>query len=706
MKLSPWHWRPVLAALVLLLNMRPSLCLVPDFFELRSSYPSSYALLLDRQGVQLDARRIDSRTDRLAWVPVDQVSPALLDALVFAEDRRFYHHHGVDWYAVLRASLKFAHGDKSRGASTITMQVASLLNPSLTWQRGGRSLNQKWRQMLAAKELEKHWSKDQILEAYINLTEFRGDLEGIGAASQILFDKSPATLTREEGLLLAALLPQPTASPKHVAARACALITAGFTGANCPAMQELAASVLDQRHTVYAEHPDLDPVAAQLLLQPGVQISSLDSRIQAQAEAALSDQLALIRSAHVDSAATLVLDNATGEVLAYAFHNPRDNKLVDSVQALRQAGSTLKPFLYELAIERRYLTAASILVDAPISLPTPSGLYAPQDYERDFKGPMTTRSALGGSINVPAIRVLTMVGEDAFWQRLFELDFTSLTQAPEYYGYSLALGSGDVSLWMLANAYRTLANGGMFSSPSFELGGSGTTHRIMDTGAAFIVADILSDREARTLTFGWESPLATSFWSAVKTGTSKDMRDNWCIGFSRNYTVAAWVGNMDGSPMHDVSGITGAAPIWLRIMRSLEEGKVRLQGTAPPPPPGVVVEDVRFQGINEPSRKEWFLSGTEMKKVIYEPQSTARILYPVDGTLIAIDPDIPPAHQRLRFHAETQGQDASWWMDGSLLGKARDLDWQPSSGNHHLILRTRQGVVLDAVTFTVRGGYR
>ena len=226
---------------------------------------------------------------------------------------------------------------------------------------------------------------------------------------------------------------------------------------------------------------------------------------------------------------------------------------------------------------------------------------------------------------------------------------------------------------------------------------------MLDAAASFVVADILSDRGARAITFGLENPLATPFWSAVKTGTSKDMRDNWCAGFSRRYTVAVWVGNLDGTPMRDVSGISGAAPAWAALMQVLEGGQVRPGGDFPAPPPGVLRQRVTFAGLPEPAREEWFLAGTELAQVEYVAASLPRISYPVNETLVAMDPDIPAQRQTLRLRAEAAGEGGSWWLDGRYLGPARDRDWVPVPGRHRLELRDARGNRLDAVLFTVRG---
>lgn len=672
---------------------------------MQGGYRSSYAELLDRDGRLLHARRLDLRANRLGWVALHDVSPALLEAVVFAEDRDFHRHHGVDWGATARASLNLLRGDRSRGASTLTMQLAGLLDPGLSWQRGGRSLGRKWRQLRAAQRLEQEWSKAQILEAWLNLVSFRGDLQGVGAASAALFGKAPAGLNRQEALLLAALLPAPGAEPARVAQRACVLVRAGYGEVDCQSLRDLAFAALGRRLAPFPERPALEALAARLLTQPGQRLrTTLDASVQDEAESALATQLAELRERHVDAGAVLVLDNASGDVLAYVANAGLvdDSRFVDGVQALRQAGSTLKPFLYGSAFDRRYLTAASVLEDQPLSLPTPTGLYTPQNYDNAFKGPVSARTALAGSLNIPAVRVLALVGIEEGWSRLRAFGLDSLTEEPGFYGYALALGGADVSLWALANAYRALANGGIHAPARILPEAVPASSRAMGEGASFLVADILADRGARAVTFGLENPLATPFWSAVKTGTSKDMRDNWCVGFSRRHTVAVWVGNLDGAPMRDVSGISGAAPAWAALMRHLEGGRLRPGGDAPPPPSGLERQRVSFAGLAEPPREEWFLPGTALERIDYLSATAPRIAYPANETVVALDPDIPAARQRLRFRAESPEADAAWWLDGRRLGPARALDWAPVPGRHRLELRAGDRV-LDAVVFTVRG---
>jgi len=332
--------------------------------------------------------------------------------------------------------------------------------------------------------------------------------------------------------------------------------------------------------------------------------TTLDLRWQQSAEDAVRQQLAGLGGRNVRDGAAVILDNATGEVLAYVASAGSQSTApqVDGIIARRQAGSTLKPFLYGMALEQQFITAASVLDDSPVNLETSNGLYIPQNYDHDFKGPVSVRTALASSLNLPAVRTLILVGVGRFRDRLEELGYRGLTEDGEYYGFSLALGSAEVSLLEQVNAYRALANGGVWSPVRFlpDSAQSGDeSRRIMSAEATYLITDILSDNAGRSVTFGLDSPLATRFWSAVKTGTSKDMRDNWCIGFSRRYTVGVWVGNFEGDSMQDVSGISGAAPAWATIMSLLHAEQPE---SAPEPPEGVVRRAISFEPAIEPSR--------------------------------------------------------------------------------------------------------
>ncbi|MEO5340154.1 MAG: penicillin-binding protein 1C [Magnetococcus sp. MYC-9] len=692
----------------------PVLADLPSFAVVRARHTASDLLLLDRQDAPLHQIRVDEERRQLAWTPLGEISPALPQSVLAVEDRRFWRHGGVDWLSVAGAIRDRLFHGTFRGASTVTMQLAALLDPSLRAAGGRRSWGKKWAQMEAAWALEQGWSKEQILEGYLNLVTYRGELQGIQAASQSLFDKHPAGLDHAEALLLAALIRSPNARAEKTARRACALAQTLLLDIPCARIQDLAERRMDGALPPIRAQVSWAPHVARQLLDPVPPVrqsvrSSLDGPLQRFSTEVLVRQLEQLEGKNVHNGAILVVDNATGQVLAYVGNggNHPATRHVDGVRALRQAGSTLKPFLYQLAMERRLLTPASLLEDSPLEMVTPRGSYQPQNYDRSFQGWMSVRTALASSINVPAVRTLQLVGLDPFVTRLQQLGFTHVTATGAYYGHALALGSVEVSLWQLVNAYRTLANGGLFTPLTVRLDGpSPTTTRVMSEPASFLVTDILADTSARSITFGLESPLVTPFWSAVKTGTSKQMRDNWCVGFTPRYTVGVWVGNFDGRPMQDVSGVSGAAPAWLELVTHLHPPGAEALPRSPPVPAGVTSVATRFLPPLEAPRPEWFLAGTEMAVVALGDADSrpSRILYPGDGTILALDPDIPEQHQRLFVRMEPFNARLHWRMDEHPLEPQEG--WLLTQGRHRLTLLDADAQVVDTVHFTVRGSGR
>ena len=415
----------------------------------------------------------------------------------------------------------------------------------------------------------------------------------------------------------------------------------------------------------------------------------------------LRRQLAELTGRNVEDGAVVVLDNASGEVRAWIGSNARSSSSaeVDGVLARRQPGSTLKPFVYELAFEKRLVTPATLIDDSQAQIATPGGLYLPQNYDREWKGFVSARTALGASLNVPAVRVAAMLGPDALFERLRTLGFT-LPESAGWYGASLALGSADVSLLALTNAYRTFANAGMYSAPALRGAAGAKPVRVADAASVYLVTDILADNNARARTFGLASALATRGFAAVKTGTSKDMRDNWCIGYTDRYTIGVWIGNASGEAMHSVSGVSGAAPVWHAFASALHVGA---PSKAPPPPVGVVRQRVAFDSAKEPPREEVFLLGSE-RAVLRETAEVdgARrfgITSPRDGSVFAIDPDMPPAAQRITF----EGERGQWVLDGRPLGTSERWRWAPWPGRHRLTLLGRDNQALQSVSFEVRG---
>lgn len=677
---------------------------LPGFDEVRRATCPSDLVLLDRDGRVLHEVRVNDQIRRLPWVALGDVSPALAEAIVRVEDHRFYRHAGIDWRSVAGSLWASIGGVELRGASTISMQLCGFLSDELDRKGARRTWYGKLQQAAAAWRLERSWSKAQVLEAYLNLVTFRGELQGIAAAARGLFDKDPHGLTAAESCVLACLVRSPNASAEDVEARARALFEEEQV-TSIDRELSAAASALDRtyeisRRTHWAPHVAralLDARSANRAVR-----STLWADLQIFASQTLADHLAQLTDRNVRDGAVLVVENQTGNVLAYVGNGGSwsSARHVDGIRALRQAGSSLKPFLYARALERRIITPVSLLDDSPVEIPVVGGVYRPSNYDNRFRGPVTARVALASSLNVPAVRLLLLVGVDDFLQLLDRLEFESLRTA-DYYGPSLALGSADVRLWDLVGAYSTLARGGERIDLGFDPSGRRTVERVLSAASCFLVGRILSDREGRSETFGLESPLATRYWSAVKTGTSKDMRDNWCVGYSDRYTVGVWVGNFSGEPMWDVSGISGAAPVWLEVMDWLNRDRPSLP---PSPPEGIVLRSIRMEAKGDPV-SEWFVSGTAPRSIrLVTQRQPGRIAYPVDGTIIAADPDIPSELQKVFFEAAPQNDGFSWRLNGRRIGRAgRLIPWTPREGRFELALFDTQGNLCDQVIFFVRG---
>jgi len=673
----------------------------PSFEQVRAGHQPSDLTLLGRDGSPLQTLRIDPTVRRLAY------SPALCAAVVLSEDRRFAEHAGIDWGGFARGTWARASGQGPvQGASTITMQLAGLIDAAHARPGGGRSVPGKLRQMLAARELEAGWRKPQILEAYLNRVPLRGELVGVPAAAQGLFGKHPSGLDVEESAVLAALIRAPNAPLAQVQQRACALLQVQQRG--CEPLEGVLSQALGPRRPApatlnWAPHYARAWWKAQGQRAPAEARTPLDARLQRLAVLQLRQQLAELGGRQVQDGAVLVLDNASGEVRAWVGSSGglSEAAQVDAVQARRQPGSTLKPFVYGLALERRLITPASLLEDAPTALPTGGSLYMPQNYDRQHHGWVSVRAALASSLNVPAVKVGAMLGPDAMFERLNAWGLR-LSHSGGWHGLALALGSAEVSLLDLSNAYRALANGGQWSPVRLvSLAQPVSQRRVADAAATALVRDILADNNARALTFGLDSALLTRGWALVKTGTSKDLRDNWCIGSTDRYTVGVWVGNADGQPMHQVSGTTGAAPIWRALVQALHDAQ---PSVAPAWPAGVQARALRMaDGV---WRREYFLTGTEPAQPQQALSAQAQpagvggfgIQQPAQGSVYALDPDMPPAVQRLVF----EGEPGEWWLDGRRIGRGPRLHWTPQPGRHRLVLR-RGAVTLATAQFEVRG---
>ena len=734
---------------------------VPSFASVKQQSASSYVTILDRQGHILEQLRENFVERRVDWFVLEDFSPELIQAVQDSEDRRFFSHWGVDYLALFQASFDHLRGKAQRGASTISMQLVGLLMDSN--KQGRRGYGQKLQQIIYAQSLEMAWSKEEILEAYLNLVPLKGETIGVPSASRTYFQKFPSGLNQAESAIIAAMLRAPNASPERLTQRACALLE--YRHGSCQFLARVIDNALRNPQVSMPADIHLAPhFARRYLALKGQQTplagqalqTSIYRPLQAFVVQRVQQRLQELFANQVQDAAVVVLHNQTGEILAYIGSSGQLTAAlhVDHAQALRQAGSTLKPFLYAQAIDEQRITAASLLNDALLNLSEQTGLYVPQNYDRHFRGWVSVRTALASSLNIPAVRLMTMVGAESFWRVLKQLGLP-LNQDAEFYGYSLALGSADIDLLSLTNAFRALANQGVYSPVQWFLSDSALVQesgaptneparvqesdaltneptriqeadalvhnsgqmledttigaqRVFSAEASWIVGNILADRQARAITFGLDSALSTPFWSAVKTGTSKDMRDNWTVGWSSTYTVGVWVGNSSGASMRDITGVSGAGPIWHDVMQYLHKEHASF---APTRPPRIVEQEVHFQENLEPKRLEYFLPGTQMSEVrladTLQVQSRLFIETPADNMIIALDPDIPMSQQKVLLQAKQLGgsvQQPLWWrVNGEKVSADNPYALAILPGRYTIELMQEAEQVLDTVSLQVRG---
>ncbi|MBX5480948.1 MAG: penicillin-binding protein 1C [Myxococcaceae bacterium] len=556
--------------------------------------PVASLRILDRDGNLL--RELRSRQDgRATPLRSDQIPDRVKRTFVAAEDHRFYSHHGVDPIAVARALVQnVTHGRIVSGGSTLTQQLARTLIPR------ERTLLGKIQEALWALRLEAHLDKDEILTQYLNRVPFGNGTFGLEAAAQLYFGRSAEHLSIAQTAVLASIPRGPTAynpyrRPERLDARKHWVLERMVeTGALSREDAELAkddpidlrafASSFRTPHFVefLASHLDRFGVSDAAVIQ-----TTIDPSLQARAEEAVQQEIGRLADRNVGSAAALVVDNPTGEVLAYVgsadFFDEVHEGQNDGVQMLRQPGSALKPFVYLEAFSAGY-SPATVLSDTEAHFGGVGGEYSPENYDRRTHGPVRVREALANSYNVPAVRVGEQLGPERVLRRLHRAGFDSLDKGAEHYGLGIVLGDGEVSLWEAARAYSGLSRGGVLrplrpilhawraDGTEIALRDEIRPRRFAPATNVALIADILSDNSARARAFGIDNVLRLPFPTAAKTGTSKGYSDNWTVGFTHERTVAVWAGNFDGSPMTKVSGITGAGPIFRALMLDAMRG--------------------------------------------------------------------------------------------------------------------------------------
>ncbi len=697
----------------------------------------SRARVLDRGGQPLSVT-YDNAFNLHDTVRLPDIPSTLREALIEAEDRRFYVHHGVDWRARAAAAFQDLRALRNvRGASTISEQAARMLTPRR------RTIWSRWIEGFEARRLEGRFGKTAVLEFYFNQVPYGERRRGIVQAARSYFARDLSTLAPKEMLALAVLVRSPARldprrpdSPieEAIGRLAQRLADRGLLDASelaqireRPLVTGRAGLDLAAPHFVQLARDRAPRDVAELR-------TTLDRVLQQRIQALLAHQIERLASRDVGDGAVLVVDHARDEVLAWVnagdYSPATPGSQIDAILAVRQPGSTLKPFLYALALERGY-TAASLIDDSPLAEPVGNGLHRYRNYSRTFHGPIRLREALGNSLNIPAVRIAAALTPQAFLVTLGRLGFSSLDASPDYYGDGLALGNGEVTLYELVGAYATLARGGVWRPLRVLLvpaERAATERRVFSTEAATLVGDILSDPEARRLEFGAGGLLELPAPTAIKTGTSTDHRDAWAVGFSHRHTVGVWIGNLDRQEMNGVSGSTGPAlvlrAVFAELARTTESRPLALSRTLRR------VAICRSTGASPspecPSGEEWFreadLPLPPCRRHARPGPDTAqrdrgttvaRLLQPTPGLHLALDPRIPDALEAFAFEIDCGAAaiEVEWFVDGVLAGKTGPGEsrflWPLTRGEHRAHAQARlaeSGAVLATgpITFAVK----
>jgi penicillin-binding protein 1C len=710
--------------------------------------------ILDRNGVPL-YEPLSADGHRGQWLDSRSVPRRVAQATIAAEDKRFASHIGIDPVAIARAALH----DVRRcalveGGSTITQQVAKLMTSDGAASR--RGFIRKLRETVLALRLERRYTKGAILAAYVNLAPYGNQIHGIARASRRYFGCAPEDLTVSQAAFLASLPQRPGAfnplrDPNRAATRQKLVLrrmrALGFISRAEFEIARRERLRFDRGGTpVIAQHFIERVLESSSPRGAGRIVTTLDSRLQrdvAGIVAAHRDDL-LRHGAH--SVAVAVLDNGTGEWLAWEgsgdYFGSTFGGAIDGVVALRQPGSTLKPFTYALAFEHGE-SPATVLPDVAASFPTAEDgvVYSPRNYDGRYRGPLRARAALAGSENVPAVALLSQLGPAALLRLLHNAGFSDFSRTADYYGLGLTLGDAEVRLEQLVAAYAIFARGGLWIEPRMirsavrgEGAHASAGRRIVSQRTAFWITDILSDPKAREFIFGRGGSLEFPFAVAVKTGTSQAYHDNWTIGYTRDVTVGVWVGNFDRQELHGSSGVTGAGPIFHDVMLASER---RLRGassfdenqTIVEPPADLVRapicalsglrpstacpavesewvpsdEPVRFCSWHHQNGIAWpdeYRAWARQNAMLGPPPITSRtatlarnadrkphrlrILNPPDGATYLIDPTLRMRFQTLHLRAMSGGA-VAWDIDQRAVGRAlRDgvLDWPLAPGRH------------------------
>jgi penicillin-binding protein 1C len=688
------------------------------------------------------------------WVTLDKINPETKNVFINLEDQRFYRHAGLDFLAIGRALIaNVKHKKIVSGASTLTQQLAKNILGAPK-----RNPLHKIAEAFLAGYLEIRYSKAEILENYFNRIYYGNLLGGINTATKFYFDKTPQELNVKESIALVLLAKSPASNPQKLYDNLLEeefkdrLVYLADRGVITQEEQDYYQKIpLTLNKSLNAKI--LAPNFLHFILktegrkkQPRAEIkTTLDYELQAYLVDILKEELARLKDKNINNAAAIVIENKSGEILAYAgsadFFDASHAGQIDGALSYRQPGSALKPFLYYLALENGF-SPATILPDIKMSFKAGNGVYNPRNYDEQYRGPITLRDALGNSLNIPAIYLLSKLESGKFLALLQQLGFKNLTRSPEYYGLGLALGNGEVNLYEISKAYACLANAGIyFKNLLFTKDDKLERLGLLAPDKVFLITDILSDNTAREAAFGSNNSLNFPFPVAAKTGTTKDFRDNWAVGYTSKITVGVWVGNHDQSEMHNSSGITGAGPLFRKIILKasekypagefvrpaaivnrnicLESGllagpncvKTKREFFSPDIlPQEICAKHKILRGQNifiyPAIYKDWLAENSPQQEYALQENTRNKpnklnILYPPHNTYFAVDPVLSKEDQQITLKINNDLETA-WYADNEFLGRSslsKNIVWQLTPGHHSI--EAKQGKQSAAVEINV-----
>ncbi len=685
-------------------------------------------VVVDSHGVVLER---DARSGFRIPLALDQIAPRMLQATISAEDRRFLSHPGVDPLAIARALTTL--GTQPSGASTVTQQLARRLYLA---DDARPLLLRKADEARIALQLEANRSKAEILDLYLNDVYYGRGAYGVEAAARVYFGTSARNLDLAHAAYLAGLPQRPSEYDEPAAIVRQAYVLARMTddgwitAAQAEAARMQAVATLPAESTPYAHQfvsfalAELARLRPDLAGRDGLVIeTTLDAGLQSETERLARLRVAPLADRRVTDAAVVAIEPGTGRIIAMVGSatdgDPAHGGDINMATTRRQPGSALKPFLYAAAFERGY-TPATALLDVPTAFVTPDSTYAPLNFDRSFHGVVTLRTALASSLNVPAVRTLDAIGLGALLEILHRFGLGTL-DATESYGLSLTLGGGEVTLLDLTNAYAALGARGQLARPYaidrvrdaagrvlYQRAAS-PPQRVLSEQQAYLLADILSDADARIPGFGGVTPFDLPFPAAVKSGTSTGFRDNWTLGYTPSLAIGVWVGNADGSPMVDVSGVAGAGPIWHEAMLAAALSRPMSTfarpagittatvcaptGLLPGPACPSQVREIFVAGTEPASIESYYVRGA-VGELLIDPPTEARAWARDAGLALATDGAGPGASARpakddlLRIVSPSAG---------SVYYRAPELPTQT------LVLRAGVAAGIDRVTFAIDG---